>query len=130
MKYILPTVMFLVYCLPSLALAQEKKKNAPDHGWVLAACMDVFPHKLKDTTNLADTKNYVFRGRIISLGKDKKVRVWSIKDGKQLHEWTLPEEPRALAFAHDNRHLAIGSQDGSVYIIRVEPEKGLTKSRA
>ena len=38
-------------------------------------CLDVYPHKLKDTTNLADTKNYVFRGKVISLGKDKKVSI-------------------------------------------------------
>src|ERR1051325_7822676 len=42
---------------------------------VMACCLDVFPHKLKDTTNLADTKNYVFRGKVISLGKDKKVSI-------------------------------------------------------
>lgn len=47
----------------------------PDHGRVLHCALDVFPHKLKDTTNLADTKNYVFRGKVISLGKDKKVHI-------------------------------------------------------
>ena len=47
--------------------------------------------------------------------------VWSMKDGKKLQEWTLPEEPRALAFAHDNRHLAIGSEDGSLYVLRLQP---------
>ena len=41
----------------------------------MACCLYVFPHKLKDTTNLADTKNYVFRGKVISLGKDKKVSI-------------------------------------------------------
>jgi hypothetical protein len=45
----------------------------PDTGAVFAACMDVAPGKLKDTTNLADTKNYVFRGRIIALNKDRSV---------------------------------------------------------
>ncbi len=58
---------------PSI-LAQDTPK-APDHGRVLACALDVFPHKLKDTTNLADTKNYVFRGKVISLGKDKKVSI-------------------------------------------------------
>ena len=57
------------------AAAQEKPRPAPDHGRVLACALDVFPHKLKDTTNLADTKNYVFRGKVISLGKDKKVSI-------------------------------------------------------
>jgi hypothetical protein len=41
----------------------------------MACALDVFPHKLKDTTNLADTKNYVFRGKVVSLGKDKSVSI-------------------------------------------------------
>ncbi len=40
--------------------------RAPDHGRVLACALDVFPHRLKDTTNLTDTKNYVFRGKVIN----------------------------------------------------------------
>lgn len=42
-----------------------------------------------------------------------------MKDGKNLQEWTLPEEPRALAFAHDDHHLAIGTEDGSLYVLRL-----------
>src|SRR5271166_4878119 len=61
--------------LASIASAQEKPRPAADHGRVLSCALDVFPHKLKDTTNLADTKNYVFRGKVISLGKDKKVSI-------------------------------------------------------
>jgi WD40 repeat protein len=58
--------------------------------------------------------------RLASAGKDRKIMLWSMKDGKKLEEWTIPEEPRALAFAHDNRHLAIGSEDGSIYVLRLE----------
>lgn len=61
--------------LTTLAVCQDKPKPLPDHGRVLHCALDVFPHKLKDTTNLADTKNYVFRGKVISLGKDKKVHI-------------------------------------------------------
>lgn len=68
------TPIVILLLLPSFLFAQEKAK-APDHGRVLACALDVFPHKLKDTTNLADTKNYVFRGKIISLGKDKRVSI-------------------------------------------------------
>jgi glucose/arabinose dehydrogenase len=64
-----------LFLLPTTVFAQETPKAAPDHGRVLACCMDVFPHKLKDTTNIADTKNYVFRGKVISLGKDKRVSI-------------------------------------------------------
>src|ERR1700730_18637390 len=70
---------FLILALLSLtatrASTQDKQNPTPDHGRVLACCLDVFPHKLKDTTNLADTKNYVFRGRVISLGKDRRVSI-------------------------------------------------------
>lgn len=45
----------------------------PDTGAIFAACMEVAPGKLKDTTDLADTKNYVFRGRIIALNKDRTI---------------------------------------------------------
>src|SRR6516162_5475328 len=68
-------VLALMFFTTPFASAQDKQKPAPDHGRVLACCLDVYPHKLKDTTNLADTKNYVFRGRVISLGKDKKVSI-------------------------------------------------------
>src|SRR5437899_1636498 len=69
-------IIVITFAAASQALAQDKKKPAaPDHGRVLACSIDVFPHKLKDTTNLADTKNYVFRGKVISLGKDKKVSI-------------------------------------------------------
>jgi len=61
--------------LPTLAYGQDKNKPVPDHGRVLHCALDVFPHKLKDTTNLAGTKNYVFRGKVISLGKDKRVHI-------------------------------------------------------
>ena len=71
----LSIVPLLTFLVASVVIAQDKLKPAADHGRVLATSIDVFPHKLKDTTNLADTKNYVFRGRVISLGKDKKVSI-------------------------------------------------------
>jgi hypothetical protein len=73
MKSITSLAVLLVLALP--ALAQDKSKALHDHGRVLHCALDVYPHKLKDTTNLADTKNYVFRGKVISLGKDKKVHI-------------------------------------------------------
>jgi hypothetical protein len=47
------------------------KKQPADHGMVLATCMEVAPVKLKDTIDLADTTNYVFRGRVITLNKER-----------------------------------------------------------
>jgi hypothetical protein len=71
-----PCMLVLALLLkPAFAWSQEKQKEPSDHGRVVACALDVFPHKLKDTTNLADTKNYVFRGQVISLGKDRKVSI-------------------------------------------------------
>ncbi len=72
MRFVISLLMLLLTLTP--ALAQDNKKS-PDHGRVMACCLDVFPHKLKDTTNIADTRNYVFRGKVISLGKDKNVSI-------------------------------------------------------
>src|SRR5258707_13517612 len=68
-------ILVMLSLTAPFAAAQDKAKPAPDHGRVLSCALDVFPHKLKDTTNLADTKNYVFRGKVISLGKDKRVHI-------------------------------------------------------
>src|SRR3954452_6553301 len=46
-------------------------KLPPDHGMVLATCMEVAPTKLKDTIDLADTTNYVFRGRVVTLNQER-----------------------------------------------------------
>ena len=66
-------LMMIVYLLVGSAAAQPTTKAPPDHGMVLAACMEVAPGKLKDTTKRSDTKNYVYRGRIISLNKERTV---------------------------------------------------------
>lgn len=69
------SILALLLCLiSSFAIAQDKKAPT-DHGRVMACCLDVFPHKLKDTTKIEDTKNYVFRGKVISLGKDRRVSI-------------------------------------------------------
>lgn len=61
--------------LPLVLFSQEGKKSPPDHGRALATCIEVAPGKLKDTTKLSETKNYVFRGRVVSLGTDRKVSI-------------------------------------------------------
>jgi hypothetical protein len=63
-----------LWSLPVVALAQASQNiTPPDHGMVLATCMEVAPGRLKDTTRRADTTNYVFRGRVISLNKERTV---------------------------------------------------------
>lgn len=79
-----------VLFLPTVTCAQEKG-SAPDHGRVLSCALDVFPHKLKDTTNLADTKNYVFRGKVISLGKDKRFSIcYDVEHMRVAGAWVGP----------------------------------------
>ena len=56
------------YVVLALALGQVK---TPDHGIAMAAAIETAPGKLKDTIKIADTKNYVFRARVISLGGDR-----------------------------------------------------------
>ncbi len=56
------------------ALGQAGSKVVPpEHGMVLATCMEVAPGRLKDTTRRSDTTNYVYRGRVVSLDKDRSV---------------------------------------------------------
>lgn len=64
-----------IICILALIPIFTQIAAAQDHGRVLSCALDVYPHKLKDTTDLKDTKNYVFRGKVISLGKDKKVSI-------------------------------------------------------
>ncbi|MBI3823276.1 MAG: WD40 repeat domain-containing protein [Planctomycetes bacterium] len=60
-------------------------------------------------------------GKVIATcGQDKHVRVWNVANGERLREWKLDVEPRALAYSSDGRHLAIGSSDGTICILRLE----------
>ncbi len=73
----MPRITLLTVCCflvagPAHAQGQPAPA-APDHGPVLATCMEVAPTRLKDTTNLALTTNYVFRGRVVSLNPERTV---------------------------------------------------------
>src|SRR5438552_4179512 len=64
----------VLFATAAPAFAQPTPTIPPaDHGMVLATCMEVAPGKLKDTTKRSDTKNYVYRGRVISLDKERTV---------------------------------------------------------
>lgn len=69
------SIICLLILLLSIDARAQSKQGPADHGRVMACCLDVFPHKLKDTTKIEETKNYVFRGKVISLGKDKNVSI-------------------------------------------------------
>ena len=67
----------LVVSMATLAAAQPAAAPPPagDHGMVLAAAMEVAPGKLKDTIKRSDTKNYVFRGKWITLNKERTIHM-------------------------------------------------------
>ncbi|HZZ82412.1 MAG TPA: hypothetical protein VFE62_28190 [Gemmataceae bacterium] len=56
---------------------------------------------------------------LASCGQDRRVRVWKVADGSKEREWQLADEPRALAFSSDGRHLIVGNSDGTLYIFRL-----------
>jgi WD40 repeat protein len=58
---------------------------------------------------------------LATAGKDKKLILWQIREGKVLREWQLADEPRALDFASDGRHLAVGLENGTILVLRHQP---------
>src|SRR4051812_10165750 len=68
--FILPSLLTLIAFHSAAGQAPPPRPPA-DQGMVLATCMEVAPTKLKDTIDLADTTNYVFRGRLITLNKER-----------------------------------------------------------
>jgi serine/threonine protein kinase len=56
--------------------------------------------------------------RLFSLDDARLIR-WDALTGGKLQEWPLPGSLRSIAFAPDGRHVAIGANDGSIYIFRL-----------
>jgi WD40 repeat protein len=59
-------------------------------------------------------------GLLAIAGQDRKLILWDTATGKKSRAWQFPEELKALAFACDGRHLAVGDGSGSVIILRLE----------
>jgi formylglycine-generating enzyme required for sulfatase activity len=59
-------------------------------------------------------------------------KLWDAGSVSKLQEWRLPGSIRALAFAHDGRHLAIANGNGTAYILRLDepPPKPLSAEEA
>jgi WD40 repeat protein len=52
-------------------------------------------------------------------GMDGRVFVWDTATGSKLHEWRLSGQVPEVAFGADGRHLAVPTQYGTVYILRL-----------
>jgi WD40 repeat protein len=48
-----------------------------------------------------------------------KLALWDANAGKQLQEWSWPGDIRAVAPAHDGRHIAVGNANGTIYVLRL-----------
>ncbi len=57
------------------ALGAETPWEKADYGPCLSFAMDVSEGKLKDTIRFADTRNYVFRARVISLDGARQLNI-------------------------------------------------------
>jgi WD40 repeat protein len=57
--------------------------------------------------------------RLVSCGQERKVILWEVDTGKKMSERVFSEDIRATAFAPDGRHLALGTAEGLVYLLRL-----------
>ena len=57
------------------ALGAETPWEKADYGPCLSFAMDVSEGKLKDTIRFADTRNYVFRARVVSLDAARRLNI-------------------------------------------------------
>ena len=77
----LPYRSLAIACLLSLAcrtlptLTAASKWEKADYGPCLSFAMDVSEGKLEDTIQLADTRNYVFRARVVSLDTSRRLNI-------------------------------------------------------
>ncbi|MFO0968580.1 MAG: DUF6797 domain-containing protein [Gemmataceae bacterium] len=112
----------LLLALPAIAIAQPKKPP-PDHGAVLATAMEVAPVALKDTTDLALTTNYVFRGRAITLDKERTVHLCFDTDHMRVAGAWVGKYPAYSAFKNMGPVL-----EGSI-VFSTRPGPGWAKRR-
>ena len=69
------TALLLAAIALTPTLRAETAWEKADYGPCLSFAMDVSEGKLKDTIRFADTRNYVFRARVISLDAERKLNI-------------------------------------------------------
>jgi WD40 repeat protein len=57
---------------------------------------------------------------IVSGSRDYTLRVWDLKDGKELVTFAIDGNVTACAVAHDNRTIVAGDSFGRVHFLRLE----------
>jgi serine/threonine-protein kinase len=62
--------------------------------------------------------------RLASADEDGRLILWEPNVGKHINDWRFPGSVWSLAFAPDNRHLAIGNGNGTIYILRLKAVSG------
>jgi WD40 repeat protein len=94
---------------------------------------EVVKDKLNESPGIRATAGYaqVMRfspdGRLLATtGLDGKLILWKLADGTRVRDWVFQEGVANLAFAADNRHLAVSLWTGVVYVLRLPgpEEKG------
>jgi WD40 repeat protein len=77
-------------------------------------------HQLQGWSDVVHAFAFSADGRLLaSAGRDGRLIVWDVATAAKRHEWLLPSEASAVAFAPDGRHLAVGRGEGAAWIVRL-----------
>jgi WD40 repeat protein/tRNA A-37 threonylcarbamoyl transferase component Bud32 len=77
-------------------------------------------HQLQGWSDVVHAFAFSADGRLLaSAGRDGRLIVWDVAAKALRHEWQLPGEATAVAFAPDGRHLAVGRGEGTAWVLRL-----------
>jgi WD40 repeat protein len=123
------TLARVVACSPTEPMLAFAGDDAKIHLWSLGAAKiekvrQISAHTGKAFGPLVKALAFSPNGKILaSSGQDKFVRLWNVASGEKAREWRLSDEARAISFSSDGRHLAVGTSDGTLYLLRLESAK-------
>lgn len=124
-KRLPPTTARILACSPTSPIIAFAGEDEEIHLWNFGGEKIEKTHKLTGHAKrglMPPVKALAFSadGKLLaSAGADKWVRIWDVGKGEKTHGWQLEDEPRALAFATDSRHLAVGNSDGTLFVLRM-----------